>query len=41
VTCELRKECLNEQAAELNKELSELKARSKLLAKKLGQKPNI
>ena len=41
VTRELRKECLNEKAAELNNELSELKARSKALAKKLGQKSNI
>jgi hypothetical protein len=37
VTRELRKECLNEKAAELNNELSELKARSKTLAKTLGQ----
>jgi hypothetical protein len=37
VTCELRKECLNENAEALNKDLGELKARSKLLAKQLGQ----
>ena len=41
VTRELRKECLSEKVAELNNELSELKARSKALAKKLGEKSNI
>jgi len=41
VTRELRKECLREKVAELNNELSELKARSKALAKKLGEKSNI
>jgi hypothetical protein len=41
ITRELRKECLNEKAAELNKELAELKARSKALAKKLGQKATL
>jgi len=35
VTRQLRKECLNEKAEDLNKKLAELKARSKALAKKL------